>query len=210
MLLTILATSERVDSEGGWTWTSSQLYNRGYEMHFSTTNVHHISTSNQHEVTINTMNTQTENEYVVQPTALEILSNANLENSFWGKKVIAAEKRGHFTDSNFQNANSWVTGACGKDETAVTYFPELLDNLPPRDRKVRKLGEEFYEAVRDGASTHYWNREYRLGFIRGAASTLVEMQERLLDIDDAFMLSELERVQAQIADGTYKGEILAH
>jgi hypothetical protein len=38
-----------------------------------------------------------------------ILTEANLQTSYWGKKIIAAAKRGHFTESNKEQALDWVT-----------------------------------------------------------------------------------------------------
>ena len=45
---------------------------------------------------------------------LKILKKANLQDTYWGKKIIAAEKRGYFTQSNKNQSEEWVTCACGR------------------------------------------------------------------------------------------------
>ena len=72
-------------------------------------------------------------------TALEVLTRFNLEKSFWGRRIIKAEKSGSFTKKDIAQASNWVTCACGKSNYSV----ERYDNKIPIDFKLGKLGEEF-------------------------------------------------------------------
>jgi len=84
-------------------------------------------------------------------TATEILTNAELDDKYWGKKIIAAEKRGHFTDSNKKESMSWVTCACGKTSALFEVHDgyDGFDKGEPLDEDMHRLGCYFHEEVRD-------------------------------------------------------------
>ena len=74
--------------------------------------------------------------------AIEILRKAKLDSTHWGKRVVAAEKRGRFRRRQIHDACSWVTCACGK-----------LDGIRrgclgiPLDLVLRSLGHIFTDSV---------------------------------------------------------------
>lgn len=83
--------------------------------------------------------------------AQEYLTAKNLDTTYWGKKIIAAEARGNFTESNINQSAEWVTCACGRltgdiPRAADTRFQSY--NMP-LDRVLKDLGFEFYNAVED-------------------------------------------------------------
>ena len=71
-------------------------------------------------------------------TAKQILTKAGLQSTFWGRRIIAAEKRGSFTESDRSRSAKWVTCACGKLAPGI---PRYYDS--PRDTVLAKLGIEF-------------------------------------------------------------------
>ncbi len=76
-------------------------------------------------------------------TAKQILTKARLHKSHWGKRIIAAEKRGGFTDKVFYDAMSWTTCACGKQSAKI---PRLATGHP-LDNPLRSLGGKFAAEV---------------------------------------------------------------
>ena len=79
-------------------------------------------------------------------TAQSYLLGSGLSATYWGKKIIAAEGRGRFTESNIDQANGWVTCACGKSTS------DILRSFTgrPMDSYLGKLGEDFSEFVHGG------------------------------------------------------------
>lgn len=77
-------------------------------------------------------------------TAKEILVAAKLERSFWGKRIIAAEKRGYSSDSDEKFASSWTTCACGRLDKRI---PGIEDGDGPDDVKLRVAGQRFADAI---------------------------------------------------------------
>ena len=70
--------------------------------------------------------------------AEQYLIKHNLDKTYWGKKIIAAEKRGWFTNFNSSEAGNWVTCACGRlDKRLHDYWGV------PEDEQLRVLGYEF-------------------------------------------------------------------
>jgi len=123
-------------------------------------------------------------------TATEILSNANLEETHWGKRILTAELNSNkFTEKDRLDASGWTTCACGRAAHAVELSESALDDLyqelendddcddfvdfdqetmneiPPEDEELKQLGELFYSRV-------------RLNDPRGAAETLVDIEGR--------------------------------
>jgi len=105
-------------------------------------------------------------------TVTDVLQQAQLHDSYWGKKILAAEKRGKFTLSNVSEAASWVTCACGKSNTPIEMRPSGFSRNyqpGPVDNKLRYLGDEFHVNVVDNE-------------FMDAAKTLVEIEERAREI----------------------------
>jgi hypothetical protein len=85
--------------------------------------------------------------------AKRYLESAKLDKTFWGKKIIAAEKRGGFTLSNSSRAATWVTCACGK----ITQDIPRNRRSRPLDAELIRLGNLFSTDVdtNDFLSTAY-------------------------------------------------------
>jgi len=109
-------------------------------------------------------------------TATEILTQAHLHLMYWGKKIIAAEKRGHFTQSNIDEASQWTTCACGRMLPSI----ETEDGCRPADFKLQCLGEDFTNFVTYDA-------------FEDAAETLVAIEERAMEL----LPERLERERAK-------------
>ena len=86
-------------------------------------------------------------------TAKKILTDANLEGSFWGKKIIAAEKRGAFTDANV-------------DEPGYIGSPQIA-----------KLEREMFSCIKWGAYYKFDTKPNRIKRIRAAAKLFVEISK---------------------------------
>jgi len=101
-------------------------------------------------------------------TVTDVLQRGMVHDTYWGKKILAAEKRGKFTPSNVNEAASWVTCACGKSITPIAMRPSGSNKNyqpGPVDDKLRHLGDEFHVNVVDNEFLY-------------AAKTLVEIEER--------------------------------
>ena len=114
-------------------------------------------------------------------TATEIVTNANLQNSYWGEKIIAAEKRGHFTLKDKRESSSWVTCACGK----TSYIQEKEKPVghwdSPNDDLLFKYGEDFGTHVALASIDERYNKTnqpYMASAMILAAKTLVKIEER--------------------------------
>jgi len=94
-----------------------------------------------------------------------ILTEANLHQSYWGQKIIAAAKRGHFTKANDKQAAGWVTCACGKLDDAI---PRAFCG-EPLDYQLVFLGNSFSEMIS-------W------GNIQDAALCLIRIEERAIEV----------------------------
>ena len=75
--------------------------------------------------------------------AEEVLAKAKLKSSYWGRKIIQAERGGGFSTRSGYLASSWVTCACGKLDDGI---PRFVDDAPG-DPKLRRLGHLFYIRV---------------------------------------------------------------
>ncbi len=108
--------------------------------------------------------------------AEDVLNMAGLDTTYWGKKIIAAEKRGRFTKSNSNEASDWVTCACGK---VTSDIPRNLDeNSPvyktPIDYRLQERGFDFYNTVEDNE-------------FLAAAQTLVAIENRAITVAKAYL-----------------------
>ena len=72
--------------------------------------------------------------------ARQYLELKGLDTTYWGRKIIAAEKRGDFTGFNVQQAGDFVTCACGR---VTTDIPRCRDYGGPLDSKIVRLGMQF-------------------------------------------------------------------
>ena len=94
-----------------------------------------------------------------------ILNEACLDETYWGKKIIAAEKRGYFTTSNYDQSAGWQTCACGRQDSRI----ERWHNGRPMDALLQQLGENFQVEV-EADSYHQ------------AARTLIEIEQRAVEV----------------------------
>ena len=77
-------------------------------------------------------------------TAKQLLTSNNLQSTVWGKRIILAEIRGHFTDFVKTRVRGWTTCACGVQD------PRLLDTNNcgcPWDSALSELGLRFETVV---------------------------------------------------------------
>lgn len=98
-------------------------------------------------------------------TAKQVLKEAGLAKSHWGKRIIDAEERGEFTQQDRIEAENWVTCACGK----VTVDIPRHDVGSPIDTKLLWLGLDFDHAV----DSHRFT---------SASKTLVEIEKRAAQV----------------------------
>ena len=107
----------------------------------------------------------------------EILEDAGLHDSVWGKRILKACEEGTFSGQDKELAGSWVTCACGevtagiprgKDRYSSTYT--LSDEMVPQDAKLERLGLTFFYAVSEG---HHCTT---------AAKLLVEIEARAIEV----------------------------
>ena len=80
-------------------------------------------------------------------TAREILTEAGLQNTFWGRRIIAAEKRGRFSLDDIQKSEDWATCACGKTADAIPRG----NHGGPLDGVLAGLGRSFHWEMRDNS-----------------------------------------------------------
>ena len=94
-----------------------------------------------------------------------ILNRECLDETFWGKAIIRAEKRGQFTDSNKDKAGDWQTCACGRQDKRI----DRDDVGEPCDLLLRSLGSNF-------------DVDVHLNSFTVAANTLVAIEQRSAEI----------------------------
>lgn len=97
-------------------------------------------------------------------TAEQVLKAAQMERSFWGRRIISAEKRGGFTDTDERYASQWTTCACGKVDSRI---PMLGTGGGPCDSELRELGYLFTDLIIG------WQTDFV-----DAADTLVRIENR--------------------------------
>ena len=81
--------------------------------------------------------------------AEEILTEASLQDSYWGRRILTAEARGFFNPSDGALSDDWTTCACGQTDLRLSPLPSVA----PRDPDLRALGSLFGEVVQYGWST---------------------------------------------------------
>ena len=97
------------------------------------------------------------------PSAEHLIKHG-LSTTYWGKKIIAAEARGKFTNNNQDRAGEWTTCACGKSTSDIPTTKMGYLNEPIDDH-LRQLGMDFYSDVEGDR-------------FLSAAKTLVEIETR--------------------------------
>lgn len=103
-------------------------------------------------------------------TAKEILTQANLQHSHWGERIIAAEDRGYFSAEDVDKAMDWITCACGMSDPRIP-----KDECgAPEDILLDKYGNYFSGWVEDG---HFANAATYLVLIEKRAAELVAKLE---------------------------------
>ncbi len=112
-------------------------------------------------------------------SAHELLILYRLDQTYWGKKIIAAEQAGEFDAQDFEDANCWLTCACGK----LSGFIERGVWEEPKDEALYRLGMKFTKLVN-------FDEDEELCF----SDRVFEVAETLIDIEDR--ASELARQHA--------------
>lgn len=84
--------------------------------------------------------------------AFQRLRKARIHNTYWAKKILAAEKSGLFTESDIDEAMHWTTCACGRVDATIERESFLnwhrkVEGGCPKDWKMRVAGKNFYLAV---------------------------------------------------------------
>lgn len=74
--------------------------------------------------------------------AKQLLEEAKLDKTYWGKKIIEAEARGHFTETMRLRAEHWQTCACGRQDKRL----HRSDGVP-RDSLMAEFGYYFSNQV---------------------------------------------------------------
>jgi hypothetical protein len=97
--------------------------------------------------------------------AKQLLVEAGLDNSHWGKRIIKAEATGRFTVNDQFNAESWVTCACGKLDDGI----DRQRCGEPADDRLGRLGFRFNE---------YVDHDYYLA----AAQCLIDIEHRAIEV----------------------------
>jgi len=108
----------------------------------------------------------------MSPTAFDILFNAGIADSHWGVRIIAAEDKGYFAESDVHDSKSWVTCACGKNSRLIETAGDITgddDDKCPLDPVIVKLGMDFPSEVGND------------DFVN-AARTLVAIENRAIEL----------------------------
>lgn len=84
----------------------------------------------------------------------KLKGSTSLKRTHWGRRILAAEKRGRFTEDDERKANMWPSCACGKQDPRIPrYIGEfghdegIYQPDEPRDRELRLAGVKFGIAV---------------------------------------------------------------
>ena len=106
-------------------------------------------------------------------TAKEILIQANLQDSHWGQRIIAAEERGNFTLEDSYDSGDWTTCACGTQDPRI---PRGVRGTP-LDEVLLDGGLVFSKLIdvyEDGSN-------WEFDFVE-AAKTLITIEKRAAEI----------------------------
>lgn len=114
-------------------------------------------------------------------TAKELLTDAKLDHTYWGKKIIAIEARGNSTREDIRLATGWQTCACGKQDSRIPR--EQGEEKAPLDNRLYELGIQFCGAVDSNDPV-------------AAANTLIKIELRA-----AKVLAKVLAKEAAVAEG---------
>ncbi|MDC1406687.1 hypothetical protein N8314_03980 [Akkermansiaceae bacterium] len=106
-------------------------------------------------------------------TALELLTQNNLHNSHWGKRIIEAEAANGFNEDDQDDCGKWFSCACGKldDHIARSSSGEPMDNI------LIELGLQF-----DMAINEYCDVDYDEDQFTEAAIILIDIERRSMEL----------------------------
>lgn len=76
-------------------------------------------------------------------TAKELLTEAGLQDSHWGRRIIAAEERGKFNSEDRNDSLKWTDCACGHQDPRI---PRDCMGVP-LDDGLSSLGASFHVRV---------------------------------------------------------------
>jgi hypothetical protein len=66
-----------------------------------------------------------------------------LEDSMWGKRIVAANARGYWNSDDMELAGSWKSCACGQMDPWIELDPGSRGGPSPKDVELYNLGCEF-------------------------------------------------------------------
>ena len=101
--------------------------------------------------------------------ASDIIHDNNLQNTFWGERIIKAEKRGRFTLKDHKLAEDWQTCACGEQDNRIPRGNKGASPARPDDSRLACLGGDFYMYV-------------SRSMVSLAANTLVKIEKRAAEV----------------------------
>lgn len=83
---------------------------------------------------------------MTKPTpAATLLRSAKLHRTVWGKRIVAAEIRGKFSQRTCRLAKEWPTCACGRVPVDIPHYRNVRGM--PKDFELQTLGGAFWYAV---------------------------------------------------------------
>ncbi len=97
------------------------------------------------------------------------LTEHNLHNSHWGKRIIKAERVGGFTFADKLDAHNWTTCACGKQDPRIPRHTDIRVKNMLIDNTLTNLGVRFYADVKEGKYLE-------------SANTLIGIEQRSIEI----------------------------
>lgn len=112
-------------------------------------------------------------------TAQEILTEANLQDTHWGKVIIEAEAGHGFSVKEQRDAGNWCTCACGRTTCDIPRHvsPPGEGDTWPLDKTLYALGMDFYDFVCSNA-------------YEDSAKTLVEIEKRAQIVATQYQLEK--------------------
>jgi hypothetical protein len=106
-----------------------------------------------------------EDDVIVEDvTAEQVLVEAGLEKTFWGRIIIDAENNDEFDEADVNNAGDWTTCACGQQDSRLHRTGGI-----PLDSYLQDYGYKFNYAVNHN------------NFVL-AAETLVDIEDRAAEL----------------------------
>lgn len=92
-------------------------------------------------------------------TAADLLAEAGLTKTHWGKRIIKAEQEGTFTSKDRSDSGNWALCACGKadmripraggDPASEAFNANSHHDMEPCDLRLRTLGGNFPDDIYD-------------------------------------------------------------